>query len=239
MSNQPLSKELVALMEIHCREYRVLYGHLRNDGLGHLEPIPFPSRQMPTFFQLQVASDKNLKLWMQIEKTLFDHYEVPMHFRTYMGIGARQEGKATRGAEVNRLLDLVMPLHVNPKVGRFADLEPKRDVDERGYPIRADLTPDWGYTRKPHQRDYRPVGVGGHVDDIVVLGARPFRIGDYLTPIYRMWDRIHEVMDEEYRKPKHSTDYPKRKGWLQIPDQQPCEAKPSPRLLSLISRAQR
>ena len=236
MSNQPLSKELVALMEIHCREYRVLYGHLRNDGLGHLEPIPFPSRQMPTFFQLQVASDKNLKLWMQIEKTLFDHYEVPMHFRTYMGIGARQEGKATRGAEVNRLLDLVMPLHVNPKVGRFADLEPKRDVDERGYPIRADLTPDWGYTRKPHQRDYRPVGIGGHID----IGIAPsgFRFRDFLAPIHRMWDQFRIVDDDEPPEAEHSTDYRKRRGWKRIPKQIPNEAKPSPKLLALISRAQ-
>jgi hypothetical protein len=236
MNLKELDGGLVALMEIHCREYRTQYGHLRTDGFGHMEPIPFPSRQMPTFFQLQAVTNKGLKLWLQMERMLYDHYEVPMDFRDRMEIRPRQMGKATQAGILTSLLDLALPTHPNPKYCP--------DV-----PARADIRPiDWDSILYGKSRP--SVGPGGHADkeDINIIGKSGLFFGTDpgLGRYSRM--RLHEhrhlfdlwpmrVDDDEPPEVKCSTDYNRKKGWKRIPLQIPNPAKPSPVLLALLKRS--
>lgn len=234
MSLKELDGGLVALMEIHCREYRLQYGHLRTDGRGHLEPIPFPSRQMPTFFQLQAASNKGLKLWIQIERTLYDHYETPVDLGRYSDIGPRQTGKATRAGFLATLLDIAIPMPTHHKA------PPP--------PIRIDIRPiDWdailyGGRKRPQLR-----GIGGHADKedihVVGVGGRPERFNfDRLRDIWKPSNfnldyQFRMVDDDEPPEAEHSTDYQRKKGWKRIPLQIPNPAKPSPVLLALLKRS--
>lgn len=249
MSEPALDPSLVALMEIHCRQYRQMYGHLRIDKMAPDQPIPFPYRQMPSFFQLKIPTDKNLKIWMQMEKTLFDHYEIPLHFQTYMGVQPRQMGK---GAARNQMLDGLLGTLSRPI---------RRDVDDKGLPIRADLTPDWGLGRRPRP-ELQPYG--GPVDphphrgriSLVDLSMPSFLAKAGLdtlvnlflpsepqhSPRRRMfesWDfaRMRMVDDDIPPEAEHTTDYHAPRGWKRIPKKIPNSARPSPLLLALIKRS--
>lgn len=246
MSLKELDGGLVALMEIHCKEMRKEYGHLRIDKLAADQPIPFPHRQMPTFFIPQMVLRKDLKIWFQLEKVLFDFYETPLDFPTYMGITPRQMGKAT---EANRLRT-------------FLGLDNPMDV-----PIRSDIRPvDWNnvlYGRKTGLGvANRPsVGPGGHADDgdINIVGKSGLRLFDLtrqkplsilgMDPGARLFTRLRSlgngwsdwsmrrIDEDELPESEHTTDYRTPRGWKRIPKQIPNQAKPSPVLLALLKRS--
>lgn len=249
MSELALDPSLVALMEIHCLHYRRMYGHLRTDKMEWDKPIPFPYRQMPSFFQIKISTDKNLKIWLQMEKTLFEHYEVPLHFQTYMGIQPRQMGK---GAARNHMLDGILGSLSSPI---------RAEVDETGLPIRSDLTLDWGLGRR-----YRPSlhPYGGHADPQPHRGR--VSLGDLSLPSLlarsgldafvnlflpsapegsprrRMFEdrdfgRMRMVDDDIPPEAEHTTDYHVPRGWKRIPKKIPNSARPSPLLLALIKRS--
>lgn len=233
MSLKELDGGLVALMEIHCREYRSEYGHLRVDGRGPMDPIPFPNRQMPTFFVLRALTDKGLKLWMQIERTLYDHYETPVDLGRHPleELRPRQTGKATRANFLAALLDLPAPILTNPK---------RYDT-----PIRSDVKVDWDAVLYGGRggRATRSMGHGVHGDkeDITIIGADPgaglfSRMRQlHNTRHFDIWPM--RVEDEDPPEREHSTDYQRRKGWKRIPLQFPNPAKPSPVLLALLKRS--
>lgn len=243
MSQKELDGGLLALMEIHCKDMRKQYGHLRIDKLAEDQPIPFPHRQMPTFFVLQIATKKELKIWFQLEKTLFDHYETPLDIPTYMGVRPRQMGKATEAGRLRTLLGLDLDAH---------RIHPVHDT-----PIRADLTIDWTaqlYARRTHRPS---VGPGGHADDkdINIIGKSGLLLANSglflgLDPgmgrFSRMFTEEHKrrfdlwprkVEEDDPPEVKHSTDYKRSKGWKRIPLQIPNQAKPSIVLLALLSRS--
>lgn len=249
MSELALDPGLVALMEIHCLHYRRMYGHLRIDKMEWDKPIPFPYRQMPSFFQIKIPTDKNLKIWMQMEKTLFDHYEIPLHFQTYMGIQPRQMGK---GAPRNHMLDGILGSLSSP-------IRP--EVDDKGLPIRSDLTPDWGLGGRYRSRLHpyggpvdQPVGRGRvslvdlSMPALLAKAGMEAFVSLFLpsdpehSPRRRMFDdwdygRMRMVDDDIPPEAEHTTDYHIPRGWKRIPKKIPNSARPSPLLLALIKRS--
>jgi hypothetical protein len=234
----PIDPALIALMEIHCRIYRQEYGHLRLDGMESLDPIPFPHRQMPGFFTLRCSVEKDLKLWMQMEKTLFDHYEVPMGFKTYMDHFARQPGKATiRSSLLDGMLGAIVPN------------QPMKDIE--GLPVRADLSMSYNFSRpREFVRPQRNVGIGGHSDIHVGIGGRNILGKAFDGLIHslremreerrpRLFDDWHMRMVDDDQPPEaeHTTDYRIPRGWKRIPKRIPNPASPSSLLMSLLSRS--
>lgn len=240
MSQKELDGGLLALMEIHCKDMRKQYGHLRIDKLAEDQPIPFPHRQMSTFFALQIASNKELKIWFQLEKVLFDHYETPLDIPTYMGVQPRQMGKATEAGRLIGLLDLDRAT---------------RGIEPIRVPPRSDLAIDW-----TAQLYGRRVGPGGHADkeEINSIGKSGLNIfnltrqkpislvgmdpGGRSISLLRACARALEfdmriIDDDEPPEAEHSTDYRKPRGWKRIPKQIPNQAEPSPLLLALLKRS--
>jgi len=215
MSQLTLDPALITLMEIHCRQYRVAYGHLRLDGMDHLAPLPFPHRQMPGFFGLRTSAEKDLKLWIRMEKILFDHYEIPLEFLTYLGINPRTPGKSTVRSS---LLDSIMGMEV--------PILPRRDMDYR-FP-QPSICPE------------QIVGIAGKnslgkvFDGLITsLQAR----GSHPRPKMFTDDWFVMTVDEDGPEVQHSTDYRKQRGWKRIPMQHPNPATPSPVLLALLQRS--
>jgi hypothetical protein len=243
MSTLAVDSNLIAMMEIHCNRYRQMYGHIRTDGLGWHQPIPFPHRQMPSHFMAQIPVDKNIKIWLQMEKTLFDHYEIPLNIPTYMGVmPARQMGK---GAPRNQLLGLLSGIHRPlPKERLGPNGIVKRNIDD--IPIRADLSINWGMLEGGRRMGR---SFGGH-QDIGIVGLP----GPGFSRLYELLEKnafngdFHKthsrympqkIWDEDIAEEvQHSTDYKRKKGWKRIPLKIPNPAKPTHALLALLKRSE-
>lgn len=211
MTQLALDEGLILLMELHCRSMRQEHGHLRIDKLAQDQPIPFPYRQMPTFFVLQIAEMKSLKLWFQIEKTLFDHHEVPLPIPTYMGVSPRLPGRSSLHSQmIAGLLASVIP-----------PAAPRGDT-----PIRSDITFDWATPRR------QPSNVGkSRPASILDIGF----LSDRWTP--RCFDMMRMVDDDDPPEAEHTTDYHLPRGWKRIPKQVRNPTHPSERLLALLKRS--